>query len=665
MHNILATVSLFLCCYFLLVLFRPRGHVATILLSFCLLTAEIVLGGYLLSAINRLSDLGYWSLYGVITASLCFALAVVNGRLGQLVLPRRRLLPKVSVSWFTAQVRSWSWYERTTLLAMFAAAAACGLANLAVALFTAPTHWDGMTCYLARVAYYLQHGSLAHYDANFYAQIATPKNHAVLALYTLLVSGRNENACQLIQYLSYWVATCAVYGITASLGCSRKEALFASLVFALLPQCLLQAVTTQQDLLVAAYSGSLSYFLLVFRRTHQWRYLAFSGLAAGLSVGTKVTALLALLAMTPVFLYCLVGTCQPARGRLRALLVFAASVSLGIAVFGLPSGYLENYRVFGNPIGPPEVRQLLGVSERSYSSYGSSAWEGVKNAARIGFGFLSLDGLPPVSPVSGVQVLVRLIPRTAAEKIGMNLPFSIGGHPNRWFNYNRPPTIHEDMSYWGILGFGLIWIAVAMSVAGVMGYWRFRPFSFASLLFFVGVSFGVRYGTDVSRYFPPCAVCAVPVVGLCLRARSGFLRAYVAIVVLIGCASALSAVTVRPDRPLVALHYQGSVWESVFRRDRISQLMAHNRRYAPAMRRYEELVPKCATVAVWLAARSYEYPLFGATLTRRIIPLNVYGKGTQPIPTDADYLLYGEGYPRGLADDVHLGADWYLRELRK
>ena len=77
----------------------------------------------------------------------------------------------------------------------------------------------------------------------------------------------------------------------------------------------------------------------------------------------------------------------------------------------------------------------------------------------------------------------------------------------------------------------------------------------------------------------------------------------------------------------------------------------------------DSLVPADANVAVFLYPNTFEYPLFGKYLTRKIVSINSFYKGLLPIPTDSQYLLYAKGYPCALPEDVHLGADWYLRSL--
>ena len=69
-------------------------------------------------------------------------------------------------------------------------------------------------------------------------------------------------------------------------------------------------------------------------------------------------------------------------------------------------------------------------------------------------------------------------------------------------------------------------------------------------------------------------------------------------------------------------------------------------------------------MAVSLPEESDEYPLFEEGLTRRLIPINSFRLGRQPLPDVADYLLFSSAVTPVQPADVHLGEDWYLRTLR-
>ncbi|MCL5995859.1 MAG: glycosyltransferase family 39 protein, partial [Chloroflexi bacterium] len=277
----------------------PVGPVDALLEASVAFAGHILIAGFALSALNLLNRVEAWAVAALVLLLVSAALAALLRRLRPLAERER--------------TRGWAGFVR--ILGAVWAQLRCGYAHLSAAerrliaplLFTvavlaavsfdlvrntAPHNWDSMTYHLARMAYYLQYGNLNYFDANYWAQVTQPKNSTVLVLYTYLVSGRNENLTQLVQFIAYGVAILAIYGICRRLGRDRFSSLFAALVFALLTECLMEAITTQNDMLLTAFTGIAVYGLLAFRERRMRRYLVLSGISVGICIGIKSSALL-------------------------------------------------------------------------------------------------------------------------------------------------------------------------------------------------------------------------------------------------------------------------------------------------------------------------------------------------------------------------------------
>jgi hypothetical protein len=658
MCNLLALAGPLLSCYFLLRLFRPAGISERVLIFFCLLTAHVAALGYVLSYMDRLSDIRYWSVLGTGTALVSAAVFAWIRNARQSILPK--LGPSHSKPVVTS-VRDWyvlklSCFEKLLLTPLMLTCLLLGILNLIVIIYTAPHNGDSMVCYLARVAYYLQHGNLNYFDANFSAQVVQPKNSSLWLLFTYLVSGRNENATQLVQFISYWVAVCSVYAISREVGGSKAQGIFAAMVSALLTEWLMEATTTQNDMIMTAFFGIITYSLLAFRQGSRSKYLILVALGTGLALGTKASAFLPLLSIGFITVYALLT----ARPRLlpRNSAILLGSTLAAICVFVLPSGYVDNYLRFGHPIGPKQA-----VTEHAFENVGQIARNGTKNVFRYGFDFLSLDGLPAVRVVREAQTVLRILPEEAMRGLGIDLETTDATVMP--FKYSKAPMAHEDHSQWGALGFALVWIAVFLSVFGITRSPDIRVLSIAAVLLVLSESYVGPYDPWRGRHLIACAIFAVPAVGAFLQVKRSLAHAYLLLIVIIGCLSAVSAVVLRENGPLISLHAKGRVYTtSVFTLDRIGQLVRNDTSYYEAIKRLDSLVPDDATVAVALIENQYEYPLFGRHLTRTLIPINSFDRGLQPIPPTADFLVYQpEAFPYASPNDVHLGTHWYLRQL--
>jgi hypothetical protein len=540
------------------------------------------------------------------------------------------------------------------LLAIFSIIA--GILNFLLVVIVPPHTWDAITFHLPRMAQFIQNNNLDSFYSPNWAQVVHPKISTLLFLYLYLVFGNSENMTQFAQYVSYWVFVVSVFGISRRMGRDVSQSLFAALVASLLISGLSQADTNWNDMIMAALFGTVIYFLFTFRDTGLYKHLALASLGMGLVFGVKASSLSVI---PSVMLIALVATWV--RGNygkwMQNLFVFLTAVLISTFMFAVPSGYIENYRVFGSFLGDREVREVHSFIAKplDYVIKGS-----VYNLFRYGLNFLSLDGLPPTQPFLKVQEALRFVPLKMVSWAGIDLEDSVAIN---YFPYenNRAPSL--ETGYWGILGFGMIWISVVWSLFTP----RKNPDRFvmalAAVVFLLGLAISGPYDSSRGRYFSICAVFAAPLAAVWLKNKQRIVQIYMIAVILIGGVSAVSAVVLKTTN--FSSSYPDRVESNILFLDRIGQLTYNNFRYYRPMVNFENRVPKDAVVAVYFFPNTFEYPLYGKYLTRRIIPINSFYKGMQPIPEEAQYLLYAKGYTCALPDDIHLGADWFLRKLNE
>jgi hypothetical protein len=665
--------------------FRPVGVLDALLFYYPVLCALVCATGYVLSALNALNQPSAWALAGVAGCVVSvFAVVVLPARSKFTTGARRtqgmsgsvKELLRCAIAGVRQSVRNvTSAYgrlspgEKRLLGPLLFTGTVLALVNFDLARNTTPLNWDSMTYHLARVAYYLQHGNFNYYDANYWAQVTHPKNSAVLTLFTYLVANRNENLTQLVQLIAYGVATVAVYGICRRLGRGCYASLIASFIFALLVECLMQSITTQNDMLLTALFSIATYGLLSFQQLGERRYLWLTALCVALALGVKASALLVVPPLAVMAFYSLVPNhclatlhalpatvkAACADGSLRRVLentgVLVAALLVTVVCFALPAGYVENVRLYGNPIGTEYVRKLHSFEGQPLAY---TLQNGTLNLLRFGMEFLSFDGLPPGGIFTDAQAFVRQWPRKLFDALSLNLETKEA--TRALFQYNKAPASHEDVSYWGVLGFALVLPVVGLSLVGFIrapGNW---PLAAATVLFFLAQSYSGPYDPWRGRYFIIMAVWAVPAVACCVRGGPWPWRVYLMAIVLLGCLSALTGVLGRWN----------NAPEEVYAMDRVQQLTRNRRNYTEPINLFEKIVPPDATVAVAFGEDTFEYPLFGEHLTRKLIPINSFLKGLQPIPPEAGYLIYSRDvYHDWRTNDVRLGEDWFLRILKR
>lgn len=646
-------LAILLACMLLTRLVRPAGPVDAVLLFWLFLTADIVAGGLVLSSLNDLAKPGAWLAAGVASALLVLLVAASRPFLRTRCFARFTWRPPVSTWW--RQFRALSATNQFRLGVLGLAVLATSIMNLAEVVLVAPHNWDSMTYHLARVGYFLQHGNLHIYPANFWAQVVHPRNGPILLLYTFLASGRRENLFQLVQFIAYFVAMTAVYGISRRTGHRRSGSLFAAFVFGLLTEVLMEAVTTQDDLLCTAYLGVSVYFLFAARQLRSRRHLAFASLSLGLMLGVKSATLLALPAVGVVAIYAILMDRHVApRLRRERLALFAAASLLAISAFALPSGYIENWRTYHHPIGPASVRR-----EHSFEGAPLSriAQQGTTNLFRYGVEFLTLDGLPPVEPVVTAQRALRWVPAHVLPAVG--IPLGSNKYVRAPMFVFKAPTAQEDNSYWGVLGFALVWPLAAVALFRRKSPGAMRALAIASLAFTLAEGYCGPYDRWRGRYFILAGVIAVPLVARCLQAwRGKWLSKYLSAIVVVGATSGVLAVVYRQNRPVLGNRRLTNVSTSAFKQGRLEQLMATRPWTFGAMRAFDKMVPVDAHVAVLLPPDSYEYPLFGEGFTRRLVPAR-----RDVDVSDCDFFLFARSFASPNRGDALIGDGMYLRRL--
>lgn len=642
---------------------EPRGPIDTLLFFASLFCAHIIATGFVLSALRKINYPEAWAVASSVLLIACWIAiglsnALRNKHLSSKNTGNSRLRqPSTLLSTLGCEYRRFLNLfddlarqfmalvitEKLLVVLPVITFLVLSFINFGLAIITAPHNWDSMTYHLARMAYYLQFGSLDAYDANYWAQVTHPKNATILFIYSYLVSGRNENFIQLVQFISYWIGTIAVYGICRRLERDRLSSLITACIFALLTEILMQAKTTQNDMIATALVAIIVYMLYAYRESGQIRYTVVGSLSAGILLGIKASVLLAIPSLVAIAL-CVILV----RREYITLISLPVTTLVASLLFAVPSGYFENQRMFGNPIGPENVRV-----EHSFESapLDRVVAYGTRNLARYSFEFLSLDGMPGI--VTPLQRILRRIPNAVVNRVGLDLQASDATRAR--FSFYKGPTSHEDGSYWGVFGFALIWPLALLTLLGIVKFRGARVLSVAAVLFVLVQAYSGPYDPWRGRYFIIAAVFAVPLAArFLLYQKNPILRAYLLLIMILGCFSAFTAVLLRSnDRP----------WETLSM-NRVEQITRNRRDYMEPIRRFEERVPRDATVALFLGGDTFEYPLFGEGLTRKLIPLNSFIRGPKPVPTEADFLLYSSKiFKDSLVGDIPLGQDWYLRKL--
>ena len=158
------------------------------------------------------------------------------------------------------------WRAVTPLTALRAGALAFLLATtLATAFLYPPNNWDSMTYHMARVAHWISNRNISFYPTAIPRQNFQMPLAEFAIMHLQLLTGADWYA-NLVQWVSFLVLVCLSPLTAVELGLSHRQQLLAAVVMATLPMAILQASSTQNDLVVSSFVMAFGLFMLRLRQ---------------------------------------------------------------------------------------------------------------------------------------------------------------------------------------------------------------------------------------------------------------------------------------------------------------------------------------------------------------------------------------------------------------
>ena len=523
-----------------------------------------------------------------------------------------------------------------------------GIYLAAVAFWTTPNDWDGLTYHETRALLWDQQGRIGYVPSGNDPRLDGNPPVSEIGLYLTMLLPRSERFAALPQFVALWASLLAVVLLARRLGLSRQAAAYGGLVFATLPVVLLHGAAVLNDLVVASFL----LVAVVFFAGRSRPELAIGSVALGLALATKLNAALAL----PVVVAALLAL-VPRERRGASVLACGAGVLLGAPWYVLnvvETGSLDGG--LGDTTGQTadhSVRGVLGTLRAlTFDIVDTSGfWRSeLYLAVAVGAVMVVLGVLLVRRGTVGGRTLaygalvVALVPlllraiEGPARYAWKHLWFKIGqegialDHGDAWKVLGLPDT---SLSWYGAAGAVVILGGVVAAVVGARRRQLRRGavvLAVAPLLLIVTFAFTIVYDPWRGRLVMFAVGLACAAWGWTIRVR--WLSAGVA---------ALSVTTVALSlvhsytKPSGFGLLEPSISRSVWHRDRIDTLtVIRNYDGTPSLlRKVEDDVPADAVLAVATPIDTFLAPLAGPRLSRT---LRLVRDG-DPVPPGATWLV--------------------------
>lgn len=601
-------------------LLRVEGTTRVVLAAAVLAASQIVLAVQALSLVGAIRLLPLLAAHAVVAAMLLRDWRRPLGIAGC-----------VRAFWSEAEVP-------LRLLAGLTAAAALVLALAAVAVPV--RHDDSLSYHLPRVAIALQQGHLDAFPTPDLRQTALPANAEMLILWQMALSGQNAGAT-LWQLLCWVGTTLAVFRLARDVGAPLRPAAFAALAFASFPAVVLQATTAQNDLTVAFFTTCALLFArsgLAQRHTGE---LVLAGVALGLSLGTKTTALFTVAALA---LLALAESLRARRLLARESVVLAVCCAVGFLTLG-SYVYVQNARRYGHPSGPAAFVDL-GALPRVEARV---LWA---NLVRIGIRLSEPAGVVPPGTRTAdrlEQVHARLADATRTW-LGVEQVLAEDFMKGQASRQSGLP-IEADVTTFGPL--------FAVLGLPVLFFWALRPradpsaraLAWSALAYVVSVAALLRYNIYVGRFLVGMVAIAAPLLAVLYRPGTNVrTRIWNGLLAFCCCATLALCVAVRGATPLVRTLRAARANEG--------PLVRPDRPEAAVAARLLERLPPGDVALVPQGVGDLVFAIFDDTFSRRVHIVRASHAGAPALLDASDYVVVWAETQHQIVEGEPLADAW-------
>jgi hypothetical protein len=213
-----------------------------------------------------------------------------------------------------------------------------------VALCSAPNNADSLSYHLSRLLYWSQQQNVSHYASHSERATSFPPFASFIHLHLYLLTG-SFRWFQLVSWSALVAALAAVSLVVPMFSKTPAALRLTLLVLATTPMTALEAMTTQNDVLVGCWALLFVYFAGQYLRQPGWWYGLLATLSVALGVATKTTFVFFVLPLALGW----IGGVGYRRGR-GSFGRVAGQIALLVVLLNAPF-WARNYALYQTPLG--------------------------------------------------------------------------------------------------------------------------------------------------------------------------------------------------------------------------------------------------------------------------------------------------------------------------
>lgn len=487
--------------------------------------------------------------------------------------------------------------------------------NLFLAIYAPVNVWDAMSYQVARVAFWIQNETLAHFETSSVRQVMFPPNSDLLLLWIMLFIKR-DFLLGMVQYLSCFASILVIYSFLSYLKISTSRILWTIFIFASLPAIIVHSSGTQNHIIPGFLILSSLYLFIYGVFENEKKSLFFSAIALGISIGTKSSVFLFL---PGIFIaYLLIAIKKHGRNFYKTAIRYSLYLT---AVFILLSSYfyVMNFLEFGH---------LLGV--KSYIHEHTFMGKGIKsfaaNLIRYISVFIDFTGIDPCWQTV-LSFPVHFARTVLFSMLGLSRSEGLT-HAGELFNslVLVNTSTHELRAGLGPLGFLLLLPLLALSAGKYVFSRSKRTFLIGTcgiifIVFIITISAIMGYEIWNNRYFITAAVISAPVFALSYPAgnKINFKKLFIFGVCIFSFVKIPLFNELRPVLPVKGLSLLVNSREDI----RYNSDFVHDSHFRDPVVYLQAIAPAGSRIGVIFPDNFWYYQFFAQNQGWEIYPLNL------------------------------------------
>lgn len=349
-----------------------------------------------------------------------------------------------------------------------------------IGIISPPGNYDSLTYHLARAGFWQQNGTINHYTTWAEIQNLNPVNAEVGLLWIILFTG-SDNVAFINQWIALIIIFIAIYKLLRLINISKIISFISAMLFISFDIVLLEATSTQNDLILVTFVILSVIFLLKSFQNNKldYKYLLITGFIIGFLVSLKGNSYIFIPGIA-LIIFLINKNNKNKFIKIGYLLLFAIT---GVLIFA-SYYFIQNYIYYGNILSSKDYISVQGISNPNLKTF-------ISNISRH---FSSFYQYYLIDHGTIGNLIIKTIVNLH-NKLGLSTDAPQTIFPGAVFYYS-PVKLNYDESYFGPLFFFLVLpsLIYSMFLFLMLRIWKkgkdlIQKYKDALKLYLIGFSF--------------------------------------------------------------------------------------------------------------------------------------------------------------------------------